>query len=144
MVNKKTSCHDKKHKIFKFQKRKKKFFTGFDMKKEKKELNMNIQPISSTQPNFNGKMKFKEINVYDIDTGKLLRKMESHDVETKDVLSITTAFLSRIKEDSAGINTLIQVMQDDKTSVYYGVPQTIANVTKAYFKVKDLNKTTKL
>ena len=105
---------------------------------------MNIQPIFSTQPNFNGKMKFNKINVYNIETGKLLRKMELHDVETKDVLSITTAFLSRIKEDSAGINTLIQVMQDDKTCVYYGVPQTIANVTKAYFKVKDSDKSIKL
>lgn len=105
---------------------------------------MNVQPISQTQQNFNGKMKFKKINVYDIDTGKLLNTMESHAVETKDVLSMTTAFLSRIKEDADGINTLIQVMQNDKKCVYYGVPQKIANVTQAYLKVKDSDKTTRL
>jgi hypothetical protein len=105
---------------------------------------MNIQPISAHQPNFNGKMKFKQVNVYDIDTGKLLNKLNPSVLDTKDVVSITTAFLSKIKEDTEGINTLIQVSQGDNKFVYYGVPQKIALVTKAYFKVKDSNRTTKL
>lgn len=105
---------------------------------------MNIQPISQNQLNFYGQLKLKKINVYDINTGELISKIDSEKVDTKNVVSMVTAFLSKIKEDSEGINTLIQVMQDDKKCVYYGVPQGIAEVTKAYLRVKNSNKTVRV
>ena len=98
---------------------------------------MNVQSISLNQPNFSGKMKFNQVNVYDIDTGVLIEKLKKQELETKDVVSMTEAFMSRIYGDTKGINTLIQVMQKDNKLVYYGVKPNIAMITNAYLKTKD-------